>query len=190
MDISNIIIEDKRMKQRDIEILSQKSSSHQQTLSKEAAETNEMKSAIAQLSAQRDTHLNTKESLLQQIAETQKQIDTKLAAQRAHAQHIDAQSRFNVPELEFWSSTLCLDIDGVGVNDRIKFVFTHIDDRDWTREAFFELDASRREYDIPYCKPKLEKEQVERVLEGLNETRQLGPMLKAMRALFVEAMKG
>jgi len=51
MEASNIMIEDKRMKQRDIEILSQKSSSHQQTLSKEAAETNEMKAAIAQLNA-------------------------------------------------------------------------------------------------------------------------------------------
>lgn len=177
------------MKKKDIEILSSKSSSHQQTLAKEAAETNEMQAAIASLSAQRDAHLATKESLKQQIAETQKQIDAKLAAQRAHAQHLDAQSRFNIPELDFWTSNLCLQIEGAGQSDRLKFIFTHIDDRDWTREGWFELDTTRREYAIPYCKPKLEKEQIERVVEKLNETRDLRLLLKGMRELFVEAIK-
>jgi kinetochore protein Spc25 len=177
------------MKKRDIEILSQKSTTHQQTLAKETAETNEMKAAIANLSAQRDAHLTAKENLKQQIEDTQKQIDTRLAAQRAHAQHLDAQSRFNIPELDFWTSTLGLRIEGAGMNDHLKFVFTHIDDRDWTREAWFELDATKREYDIPYCKPKLEKEQVERVLEKINESRDLRVLLKGMRELFVEAFK-
>jgi kinetochore protein Spc25 len=177
------------MKKKDIEILSSKSSSHQQTLAKEAAETNEMQAAIASLSAQRDAHLASKEALKQQIAETQKQIDVKLAAQRGHAQKLDAQARFNIPELEFWTSNLCLTIDGAGQNDRLKFIFTHIDDRDWTREAWFELDTSRREYEISYCKPKLEKEQIERVVEKLNETRDLRTLLKGMRELFVEAIK-
>jgi kinetochore protein Spc25 len=177
------------MKKKDIEILSSKSSSHQQTLAKEAAETNEMQAAIASLSAQRDAHLATKEALKLQITETQKQIDTKLAAQRAHAQHLDAQSRFNIPELDFWTSNLCLTIEGAGQNDRLKFIFTHIDDRDWTREAWFELDTMRREYDIPYCKPKLEKEQIERIVEKLNETRDLRVLLKGMRELFVEAIR-
>lgn len=178
------------MKKRDIEILSQKSTTHQQTLAKEAAETNEMKATIANLSAQRDTHLATKENLKQQIEETQKQIDSRVAAQRAHAQHLDAQSRFNIPELDFWTSTLGLRIEGAGMNDHLKFVFTHIDDRDWTREAWFELDATKREYEVPYCKPELEKEQVERVLEKINECRDLRVLLKGMRELFVEAFKG
>ncbi|KAK2625614.1 hypothetical protein QTJ16_004926 [Diplocarpon rosae] len=182
--------EDQRMKKRDIEILSQKSSTHQQTLAKEEAETNEMKMAIASLSAQRDAHLATRESLKQQIAETQKQIDARLAAQRAHAQHIDSQSRHNIPEMDFWTSNLCMTLDGAGLNDRLKFIFTHIDDRDWTREAWFELDTGKREYEIPYCKPKLEKEQLERVLDKLNENRDLRGLLKGMRELFVEAVKG
>jgi kinetochore protein Spc25 len=181
--------EDQRMKKRDIEILSQKSSTHQQTLAKEAAETNEMQEMIASLSAQRDAQLVTRDNLKQQIAETQKQIDAKLAAQRAHAQHLDSQARFNIPELDFWTSTLCMNLEGAGLNDRLKFVFTHIDDRDWTREAWFELDTGRREYEIHYCKPKLEKEQIERCLDRLNETRDIRVLLKGMRDLFVEAMK-
>lgn len=178
------------MKKRDIEILSQKSSTHQQTLAKEEAEKNEMKAAIASLSAQRDAHLATKQSLKQQIADTQKQIDARLATQRAHAQHLDAQSRFNIPELDFWESTLCMRLEGAGMNDHLKFTFTHVDDRDWEREAFFELDLSQREYEIVYCKPKLEKEQIDRCLDKLNETRELRYLLKGMRELFVEAMKG
>jgi kinetochore protein Spc25 len=177
------------MKKKDIEILSSKATSHQQTLTKEAAETNEMQAAITSLSGQRDANEATRESLKQQIAETQKQIDAKLAAQRAHAQHLDSQSRFNIPELDFWISNLSMSIEGAGQNDRLKFIFTHIDDRDWTREAWFELDTSRREYEIPYCKPKLEMEQIERVVEKLNETRDLRLLLKGMRELFVEAMK-
>jgi kinetochore protein Spc25, fungi type len=176
------------MKKRDIEIFSQKTSSHKQTLAKEAAETNEMQAAIASLSAQRDAQLATRETLKQQIAETQKQIDARLAAQRSHAQHLDAQARFNIPELDFWTTNLALGIEGAGQSDKLKFVYTHIDDRDWHREAFFELDISKREYEISYCKPKLEKEQVERVVEKLNETRDLRLMLKGMRELFVEAM--
>ena len=177
------------MKKKDIEILSLKSQGHQQTLAKEAAETTEMQAAIASLSAQRDAHQATRETLRQQISETQKTIDAKIAAQRAHAQHLDTQSRFNIPELDFWTSNLCLAIEGAGQNDRLKFIFTHIDDRDWAREAWFELDTSRREYEIPYCKPKLEKEQIEKVLEQLNESRDLRVLLKGMRELFVETIR-
>lgn len=170
--------------------MSLKTSTHQQTVAKEAAETNEMQAAIASLAAQRDAHNATRESIKQQIAETKKQIDARLTAQRAHAQHLDSQSRFNIPELDFWTSNLSLSIEGAGQNDRLKFIFTHIDDRDWTREAWFELDTSKREYEIPYCKPKLEKEQIERVVEKLNESRELRSLLQGMRELFVEAMKG
>lgn len=177
------------MKKKDIEILSLKSNTHQQTLAKEEAETNEMQAAIASLSAQRDGHLATRESLKKQIAETQKSIDDRLAAQRSHAQHIEAQSRFNIPELEFWTSNLCLTIEGAGRDDRLKFIFTHIDDRDWSREAWFELDTSRREYEVHSCKPKLDNDKIERVVEKLNETRDLRVLLKGMRKLFVETMK-
>jgi kinetochore protein Spc25 len=177
------------MKKKDIEILSSKTDSHQQTLAKEAAETQEIQSMIATLSAQRDSHLSTKEYLKQRIKDTQKQIDARLAAQKAHAQYIEEQTKFNIPELDFYESTLCLAIEGAGQVDRLKFTYTHIDDRDWTREAFFELDMSKRDYEIVYCKPKLEKEQIERVVDRLNETRGLRTCLKEIRDLFVDTMK-
>ncbi|KAF9878485.1 kinetochore protein spc25 [Colletotrichum karsti] len=188
MDIAELQ-ESQRMKKKDIEILHHKTSTHQHTIQKEKAETREMQSAIAQLSEERDKHMATRDALKKQIEETQKEIDTRLAAQRAHAKQLEAQSRFNVPELEFWQQNLGLRIEGAGQDDRLKFVYSYIDSEDWDREAWFELSTSSRDYDIRHCRPKLERERVEKVLDQLNETRELGVLLKGMRELFVEAMK-
>ncbi|KAI4859784.1 chromosome segregation protein Spc25-domain-containing protein [Hypoxylon rubiginosum] len=181
--------EDQRMKKRDMEILQQKTSTHQQMISKESAETREMQAAIASLSAQRDKNKAARDALQQQIAETQKEIEGRLAAQRAHAQYVDSQSRFNVPELDFWMQNLCLKIEGAGQTDRLKFVYTHVDEKSWEREAWFELSTSSKDYDVRHCRPKLEREKVDRVLDRVNETRDLAVLLKGMRELFVEAMK-
>lgn len=177
------------MKKRDIEIVQVKTSTHQQTIEKELAETREMESAIAQLSLQRDTHLSTREALKKQIAQTQAEIDSRIAAQRAYAERQEAQSRFNVPELDFWITNLCMRIEGAGQDDRLKFVFTHIDERNWEREAWFELVTASRDYDVKHCRPKLEREKVEKVLEKVNESRELVVLLKGMRELFVETMR-
>ncbi|KAI1343934.1 chromosome segregation protein Spc25-domain-containing protein [Xylariaceae sp. FL0016] len=181
--------EDQRMKRKDMEIVQHKISTHQQTRSKEDAEKREMEASIASLTSQRDKNMASRDTLKQQIADTQKEIDARLAAQRAHAAYIEAQSRFNIPELDFWISNLCLKIEGAGQTDRLKFVYTHIDERDWEREAYFELNMASRDYDVKHCRPKLEREKVDRVLEKVNESRELAALLKGMRELFVEAMK-
>lgn len=177
------------MKKKDIEIMQVKTSTYQQTLEKEEAETREMESAITSLSAQRDAHLASRDNLKKQIAQTQAEIETRLAAQRAHAEQQESQRRFNVPELDFWITNLCLRIEGAGQDDRLKFLFTHIDEKNWEREAWFELSTSSREYDVKHCRPKLERESVEKVLDRVNESRELVVLLKGMRELFVEAMK-
>lgn len=177
------------MKKRDIEIAHAKSSTYEQTIEKEETEKQEMEAAIASLSAERDHHIATRDALRDQIAQTQRDIDAKLAAQKVHAQQQEAQSRFNVPELDFWITNLCLKIEGAGRDDRLKFIYTHIDEKNWDREAWFELATSSRDYDVKHCRPKLEREAVERVLDRVNESRELVVLLKGMRELFVEAMK-
>lgn len=177
------------MKKKDVEILQLKTNTHQQTMAKEEAETREMQGAIAALTEQRDRQLAHRDGLKKQIADTQADIDARLAAQRARAQQLEAQSRFNVPELDFWVTNLCLRIEGAGQDDRLRFVYTHVDERDWEREAWFELCTAARDYDVRHCRPKLEREKVDRVLERVNETRELAVLLKGMRELFVEAMK-
>ena len=177
------------MKAKDIEILQLKTSTHQHTMAKEAAETREMQAAIASLSSQRDGQAANRDALQRQLADMQRDIDVRLAAQRDYARQQEAQSRFNVPELDFWMSTLCLRIEGAGRDDRLKFVYSHVDERDWDREAWFELSTATRDYEVRHTRPKLEREKVDRVLERLNESRELVVLLKGMRELFVEAMK-
>lgn len=181
--------EDQRMKKKDIEILQLKTSTYQQTMTKEAAETREMQAAIAALTAQRDKQAATRDALRAQMEATQREIDARVAAQRAHQAQLEAQARFNVPELDFWVTNLCLRIEGAGAEDRLKFVYTHVDEKNWEREAWFELCTGSRDYDVKHCRPKLEREKVERVVDRVNETRELAVLLKGMRELFVEAMK-
>jgi kinetochore protein Spc25 len=177
------------MKKKDIEILNLKSASHAQSLQKEAQETSEMHAAISAISAQRDDRAAARDRLRQQIAETQKLIAQRQEAQRKHAEHLDSQARFNVPELDFWQDYLCLQIEGAGKADHLKFVFTHLDDRNWEREAWVELSVGKREYEVLHVRPKLKAEQVEKAIDKLNETRSLGLFLKMLRDNFVEAMK-
>ena len=177
------------MKKRDIEILTLKQTQHSSTLSKESAETAEMHTAIATLTTQRDERLSHRDALKSQIAEVQKSISARREAQLKHRRYLDGQSRYNEPELEFWESYLGLRIEGLGKADRLKFVYTNVCEREWEREAWFELDTSEREYRVLELRPKVERESVDGVLERLNETRDLASFLKSMRELFVEALK-
>jgi kinetochore protein Spc25, fungi type len=177
------------MKHRAIEILSQKSNTHNHTLAKEAAEANEMQTAIAAITEQRDSRAAARDALKAEIVATRKAIGAREEAQRAHAMKLAAQAQYNNPELEFWTGALCMDIEGAGKDDHLRFVFTHIEERDWEREAWFELCTERKEYEITETKPPIENEKLEAALEGLNETRDLGQFLKSMRGYFVEAMK-
>ncbi|KAF2458963.1 chromosome segregation protein Spc25-domain-containing protein [Lineolata rhizophorae] len=181
--------EDQRMRKRDIEILNLKQTTHSQTVAKEAAETAELHTAIQQLTSQRDTALSSRDALKAEVADVQAAIAARRDAQHKHARYLDAQSRFNGPELQFWEDHLCMRIEGAGLADRLKFVFTHVHERDWEREGWFELDLGKREYEIVAYRPKVEKEGVEGLLERLNESRDLTAFLKGMRELFVEALK-
>lgn len=138
---------------------------------------------------QRDLRASHRDHLRAEIAATQKLINQRIAAQQRHAKEMDAQARFNDPELGFWMDYLCLRIEGAGRDDRLKFVFDHVDERDWQREAWFELDTERRDYRVVTLRPKLDGEEVERRLERLNGNRDLGMFLKGIRELFVAAMK-
>jgi kinetochore protein Spc25 len=177
------------MRQRDIEILNLKSQTHEQTLQKEAAEAAEMHAAVSSVTLERDSRLTKRDRLKQQIEETQKAINQRLEAQKSHSRYLDAQSRLNVPELDFWQDYLCLRIEGAGREDRLKFVYSHLLEKDWEAEAWFELGTSSRDYEVFHSRPKLDRVSLDRELGLLNEDRDFGAFLKRMRKLFVEAMK-
>lgn len=180
--------EDERMRQRDIEIINLKSQTHEQTLQKEAAEAAEMHAAISSITVERDSRLAKRDRLKQQIAETQKSISQRVEAQRTHAKHLDAQSRLNNPELDFWQDYLCLRIEGAGREDRLKFVYSHLSEKDWEDEAWFELGTASRDYEVFHTRPKLDRDALEKEVDLVNDDRDFGAFLKRMRKLFAETM--
>ncbi|GAB7350918.1 hypothetical protein MBLNU459_g1430t1 [Dothideomycetes sp. NU459] len=181
--------ESQRARKRELEDISNQSVAHQNMLAKEAQEQDEMHETIDELKAQRQEHLIHRDDLRAQIADVQKAIQVRRHAQQQHQRQLDDQARHNAPELNFWESNLCMRIEGAGDADQLKFIYTHVDERDWERECAFDLDMSRREYEIVATEPRLEDEAVDAVLERLNETRELASFLKAMRSLFADAVK-
>lgn len=177
------------MKHNDIKILTSKTQDHQQTIQREGAEAAEIHAHISSITLERDNRLSKRDRLKRQIAETQNAIDQKLQAQKAHSQYLDSQARLNVPELEFWQDYLCMRIEGAGREDRLKIVYTHLLEKDWEKEAWFELGTASRDYEIYHTKPKLEREAIQRELDIVNEDRDFGALLKRMRRLFLESMK-
>ncbi|KAJ5974766.1 hypothetical protein N7481_008473 [Penicillium waksmanii] len=182
--------EDERTIQRNIEIIDLKSKSHKHILQKEAAEATEMHTAISSITSERDSRLTKRDRLKQQIAETRNSISQRVEAQKACAKHLDAQSRLDNPELAFWQNYLSLRMEGAGREDRLKFTFTHISEKDWEYEAWFELGIACGDYEIFHTKPKLDRDALEEVANLVNENRDLGAFLKRMRKLFADTMNG
>ena len=76
------------------------------------------------------------------------------------------------------------------MDDRLRFIFEAIDERDWQREGEVEIDTSKVEYRVVGTRPRLGKEEVEAEVERLNEGRELVGFLKGIRKLFIEEVKG
>jgi kinetochore protein Spc25 len=68
-------------------------------------------------------------------------------------------------------------------------VYSHLLEKDWEAEAWFELGTSSRDYEVFHSRPKLDSVSLDRELDLLNEDRDFGAFLKRMRKLFVQAMK-
>lgn len=185
---TNTHLEKQRQRQQKISQLASQSSSHAHILAKEAQETKEMHEAIRSLTAERDEHTNRRDQLKADIASVQASIRQRKDAQAAHQRWLDAQARHNVPELRFWETCLGLRMEGTGVDDRLKFVFLRLDRRDEDRECWFELQIGGREYEITSIRPRVDRDEVDAAQERLNETKELGPFLKAMRSLFVDTV--
>jgi kinetochore protein Spc25 len=181
--------ESQRSRRRELEDMSNKSIAHQNTLAKEAYERDEMQQQIQDLDTQRKAHQAHRDDLRSQISSLQKAIHTRRQAQHHHQRQLDNQAPHNRPELHFWESHLCMRIEGLGIDDRIKFVFTHVDERDWNRQCSFDLNMETRDYRVVAVEPALDDETVDAVVDRLNETRDLASFLKAMRALFAASIR-
>ena len=155
-----------------------------------------MHAQIANLESHQTNQSASRDRLKSAIAQTQRQIDVRLQAQREYAAKMDGQSRLNGPELNFWETYLGCRIEGSGDENKVRivFVFPPVKGRTGNedRETVFELqvpDTGSGKYDVVYMKPKLEIAKVEKVLDRLNSTREIGTLLKGMRGLFAEALR-
>lgn len=156
-----------------------------------------MHAQISELESHQQNQMVQREKLKNAIAQTQRQIDSKVEKQREYAEKMDSQSRLNGPELSFWETYLGCRIEGSGDESKVKVVFVFPPSKSGgksgeEREAVFELkvpDSGAGGYEIVHTKPRLKADDVERVVSKLNETREIGTLLKGMRGLFVEDMK-
>ena len=158
-----------------------------------------MNSAIRALETNHASHCRTRDRLKSQMTHTQRQIDSKLQAQGEYNAKLESQSRSNGPELAFWETFLGVRLEGAGVLDRIKVVFTLEGGRNGgkssgseDREVWFDLDLSKRDYEVLGMGGAVavrDMGRVEKVVERLNETRDIGQFFAAMRVLSSDGMK-
>lgn len=148
-----------------------------------------MHAQITSLKQHRDELHERRDTSRAELSSLQATLSARRDAQTKHTRYLNSQARWNGPELAFWEEHLCMRIEGAGQDDRLKFVFTHVCEKDWERQAWFELDTSEREYRVLKTSPKVESDQVDACLERMNESRELAPFLKGMREVFVKALK-
>ncbi|KIY00970.1 uncharacterized protein Z520_03636 [Fonsecaea multimorphosa CBS 102226] len=190
--------EEQRSASTQIVTLQSTLSTQSQVLAREQAEKNEMHAQISKLESHQAAQSAQRDRLRSAIAQTQRQIDAKVQAQREYAAKMEGQSRLNGPELSFWETYLGCRIEGSGDENKVRIVFVFPltkgsgGNGGEEREGLFELlvpDTGHGRYDVVYTKPRLESAKVAKVVDRLNATREIGTLLKGMRGLFGDALK-
>ena len=199
-------IEDQKSTTTQITTMQSSLATHNQVLSRESSEKSDMQAQIGKLESHHSTQLSARDRLRTAIANTRRQIDSKVQAQKEYGEKVDKQSALNGPELNFWEHYLGCRIDGSGEENKVKVTYVFQPPKGGIkngagvggladvpeREAVFDLqipDSTTGEFTITYTKPRLETVRVQRVVEKLNETKEIATLLKGMRALFVEEVK-
>nr|OQO28250.1 hypothetical protein B0A51_05400 [Rachicladosporium sp. CCFEE 5018] len=177
--------ESHRSAAQQISSLQTASSTHATTLEKESAEKEDLESAITQLQSQRTSHLALRTELQTSLSHSKIRLAALRAQQAEHQSAIAAQARENAPELAFWERTLGLRVEGAG-GEVLRFVFDGLRDE----EVWFELNTGSEEFEVVATEPGVEAESVRRVVEEANERKNLGGLLKGMRGLLGDAVKG
>lgn len=188
--------EDNKSTKASIQTLQSTLSTQSTVLSRELAEKEDMHSQISTLETRQSAQQQQRDRLKAAIAATQRQIDGRLAAQREYADRQDGQAALNSPELTFWETYLGMRFEGAGDESRVKVIYAFPPAKgkadEAERECVFELkvpESGSGGYEVVYMKPRLERERVDKVVQRLNDTREIGVLLKGMRALFAEEMK-
>ncbi|KAI5813362.1 chromosome segregation protein Spc25-domain-containing protein [Pyronema omphalodes] len=168
-----------RMRMEEIELKDQRK--------KQVEEVKEWENTIAEMETKKKARDDRVEILQAQVAEMKAAVEKKRALRAAEKQQLMDQQARNKPELEFWEDHLGMKIDGAGIEDHLKITYTHVVDTDWKREFWFVVNMTSADYEVVKCRPKLNKDELTRVVDKLNESRQFSIFLKDMRQLFKSA---
>ncbi|PWW78748.1 hypothetical protein C7212DRAFT_309213 [Tuber magnatum] len=188
-EFAKAIVEDKdtqRMLKKEIEHHKQKEKDVSENAAKEQQEAAEAERAIAEMDRRKQSKMEHKAHLLAQIEAMQEAIRKRREIRAEERKALSFQSSRNAPELAFWEDHLGMRIEGAGVTDHLKIVYTHIVDSDWSKEFSFIINMVTRDYEVIQCRPKLDSASVGKWVDRLNETRDLTCFLKEMRQLFKE----
>ncbi|CAZ79241.1 unnamed protein product [Tuber melanosporum] len=188
-EFAKTIVEDKdtqRILKKEIEHYKQKEKDVSENVAKEQLEATEAEHTIAEMDRKKQSRLEHKAHLVAQIEATQEAIRKKREIRAEERKALSFQSSRNAPELAFWEDHLGMRIEGAGVTDHLRIVYTHIVDSDWSKEFSFIINMVTRDYEVIQCRPKLDSALVGKWVDRLNETRDLTCFLKEMRQLFKE----
>ncbi|KAG0636426.1 chromosome segregation protein Spc25-domain-containing protein [Tuber brumale] len=188
-EFAKSIVEDKdtqRILKKEIEHYRQKEKDVAENVAKEQQEAVEAERAIAEMDRKKQCKLEHKVHLVAQMEATQEAIRKKREIRAEERKALSFQSSRNAPELAFWEDHLGMRIEGAGVTDHLRIVYTHIVDSDWSKEFSFIINMVTRDYEVIQCRPKLDPAPVAKGVDRLNETRDLTSFLKEMRQLFKE----
>lgn len=183
------VVEDKdtqRMLKKEIEHYKKREKDVAEIVVKEEQEAAEAEQAISEMTRKKQYKEEQRAHLLAQIEKTQEAIRKRREIRAAERKALSSQASRNAPELLFWENYLGMRIEGAGVTDHLKFVYTHVVDSDWTKEFSFIVNMVTRDYEVILCRPKLDKSKVDDVVDKLNESRDFSLFLKGMRQLFKE----
>lgn len=166
-----------------IEDYQKKEQDYTSLCSAQQKEVDESRDAIESFSSKRDEMDQMRKQLVQQMEKVKDNIRKKKELQLKERKALNEQMALISPEVYFWEQTLGLRIEGVQ-EDVLKFEFTNVDEKDYSRAFSCTLDLSEADYKIIKCKPELSADVVEAIVKGLNETRRVNLFLKNLRKAF------
>ncbi|KAI9201923.1 chromosome segregation protein Spc25-domain-containing protein [Polychytrium aggregatum] len=120
------------------------------------------------------------------IALLKSKIEQQKLALREIRKRKEAEHQKYEPQLEAYESFLHLKIHTLQ-QDRISFVFTHINESNWDYPFSFVVDINDRMFSVSECQPNIPS--LPAIVKWLNETRDFYAFLKVMRKAFVEYNK-
>ncbi|KAL1917888.1 uncharacterized protein VTP21DRAFT_3722 [Calcarisporiella thermophila] len=157
-----------------------------ETMEREQRELDDAQNKIYELSKQKESIEDRKAILQAQLDQIRVELKRKKDARIARIKALEAKKSRNEPELRCYEEKLAMKIHSVKSN-WLKFVFTHINEKNWDKEYSFTVDVSERVYKVPKCNPQIEN--INELVAWLNETRDFFGFLKRIRKAFKDSAR-